>query len=189
MQSSGTGTRNRGFASMNTEKQREIARKGGRAAHEKGTAHEFTPDEARAAGRKGGERVSSNREHMSRIGRMGGKSSAQRRSLNASRRAAGAGDNGNGNGSLSQAESMPVAAASLSESAPPPPMPPFTINRGEHANRGETGEVNKGGDESMNRHYGSQPGTAPGHRAEPQQAAHGTTERAPQEQVEHSTPT
>lgn len=45
----------RGFASMSTEKQREIASKGGRAAHEKGTAHEWTPDEARAAGRKGGQ--------------------------------------------------------------------------------------------------------------------------------------
>ena len=64
---------------MNAEKQREIARKGGRAAHEKGTAHEFTADEARAAGRKGGERVSANREHMSRIGRVGGKMSAGRR--------------------------------------------------------------------------------------------------------------
>jgi general stress protein YciG len=45
----------RGFASMSAEKQREIASKGGRAAHEKGTAHEWTPDEARAAGRKGGQ--------------------------------------------------------------------------------------------------------------------------------------
>ena len=45
----------RGFASMSREKQREIASKGGRAAHEKGTAHEWTPDEARAAGRKGGQ--------------------------------------------------------------------------------------------------------------------------------------
>ena len=45
---------NRGFASMDKAKQREIASMGGRAAHEKGTAHEFTPDEARAAGRKGG---------------------------------------------------------------------------------------------------------------------------------------
>ncbi len=45
----------RGFASMSPEKQREIARKGGRAAHEKGTAHEWTPDEARLAGRKGGQ--------------------------------------------------------------------------------------------------------------------------------------
>ena len=45
----------RGFASMSPEKQREIASKGGRAAHQKGTAHEWTPDEARNAGRKGGQ--------------------------------------------------------------------------------------------------------------------------------------
>ena len=45
----------RGFASMSPEKQREIASKGGRAAHEKGTAHEWTPDETRSAGRKGGQ--------------------------------------------------------------------------------------------------------------------------------------
>ena len=45
----------RGFASMSADKQREIASKGGRAAHEKGTAHEWTPDEARAAGRRGGQ--------------------------------------------------------------------------------------------------------------------------------------
>lgn len=76
-----SGTHNRGFASMDREKQREIARKGGRAAHEKGTAHEFTSDEARAAGRKGGERVSANRDHMSRIGRLGGKHSAGRRQI------------------------------------------------------------------------------------------------------------
>ena len=44
----------RGFASMSPEKQREIASKGGRAAHMKGTAHEWTSEEARAAGRKGG---------------------------------------------------------------------------------------------------------------------------------------
>ncbi len=45
----------RGFASMSPEKQREIASKGGRAAHQKGTAHEWTADEARVAGRKGGQ--------------------------------------------------------------------------------------------------------------------------------------
>ena len=44
----------RGFASMDPNKQRAIASKGGRAAHEKGTAHEFTSEEARAAGKKGG---------------------------------------------------------------------------------------------------------------------------------------
>jgi general stress protein YciG len=44
----------RGFASMERAKQREIASKGGKAAHQKGTAHEWTSEEAREAGRKGG---------------------------------------------------------------------------------------------------------------------------------------
>jgi general stress protein YciG len=44
----------RGFAAMDESKKREIARKGGIAAHQKGTAHEFTSEEAREAGRKGG---------------------------------------------------------------------------------------------------------------------------------------
>jgi general stress protein YciG len=44
----------RGFASMERAKQREIASKGGKAAHQKGTAHEWTSEEARDAGRKGG---------------------------------------------------------------------------------------------------------------------------------------
>lgn len=65
----------RGFASMDAAKQREIASKGGKAAHEKGTAHEFTPEEARLAGKKGGEAVSRNREHMAEIGREGGRKS------------------------------------------------------------------------------------------------------------------
>jgi len=67
--------KHRGFAAMDQEKQREIASKGGKAAHEKGTAHEFTSEEAREAGRKGGETVSQNREHMAAIGRKGGESS------------------------------------------------------------------------------------------------------------------
>jgi general stress protein YciG len=62
----------RGFASMDEDKQREIASQGGKAAHEKGTAHEFTSEEAREAGRKGGESVSKDREHMAEIGRKGG---------------------------------------------------------------------------------------------------------------------
>ncbi len=49
-----TATKKRGFASMSPARQREIASKGGRAAHEKGTAHEYTSEEAREAGRKGG---------------------------------------------------------------------------------------------------------------------------------------
>lgn len=47
-------TDERGFASMDPERQREIAAEGGRAAHEKGTAHEFDSEEAREAGSKGG---------------------------------------------------------------------------------------------------------------------------------------
>lgn len=45
----------RGFAGMDPDKQREIASEGGRAAHESGHAHEFSSEEAREAGRKGGE--------------------------------------------------------------------------------------------------------------------------------------
>src|SRR6185436_18508563 len=63
---------NRGFASMDRGKQKEIASKGGKAAHAKGTAHEFDSGEAREAGRKGGLAVSQNREHMAKIGRRGG---------------------------------------------------------------------------------------------------------------------
>lgn len=65
----------RGFASMPEEEVKEIASKGGKAAHEKGTAHEFTSEEAAEAGRKGGEAVSKDREHMSEIGKKGGEAS------------------------------------------------------------------------------------------------------------------
>jgi uncharacterized protein len=68
-------TEDRGFASMDPEKQREIASRGGKAAHQAGTAHEFTTEEAREAGRKGGQAVSRNREHMAAIGRKGGENS------------------------------------------------------------------------------------------------------------------
>jgi general stress protein YciG len=56
-----SGSSNRGFASMDPARQREIASQGGRAAHEKGTAHEFSSEEAREAGRKGGQARSQNR--------------------------------------------------------------------------------------------------------------------------------
>jgi len=75
-------TSTRGFASMDPERQRQIARDGGRAAHMKGTAHEFTSEEARNAGRKGGETVSKDREHMAEIGRKGGRSSGNNRKPN-----------------------------------------------------------------------------------------------------------
>ena len=62
----------RGFASMDRSKQREIASKGGKAAHQKGTAHEWTSEEAREAGRKGG--VASHRRKQEQQG--GGSSSS-----------------------------------------------------------------------------------------------------------------
>jgi general stress protein YciG len=58
-----SGKSARGFASMDPQRQREIASEGGRAAHEKGTAHEFTSEEAREAGRKGGQARSQNRRN------------------------------------------------------------------------------------------------------------------------------
>jgi general stress protein YciG len=70
---------NRGFASMDMGKQREIASKGGKAAHAQGRAHEFTADEARVAGRKGGEAVSRDRAHMAAIGRAGGQARGRNR--------------------------------------------------------------------------------------------------------------
>jgi general stress protein YciG len=59
----------RGFASMDRNKQREIASKGGKAAHQKGTAHEWTSDEAREAGRKGG--MASHRRKQQQSGENG----------------------------------------------------------------------------------------------------------------------
>lgn len=73
------GTANRGFAAMDREKQKRIASEGGRAAHRQGVAHEWNKDEAKQAGKKGGEMVSRNRDHMSEIGRKGGQSSGKRR--------------------------------------------------------------------------------------------------------------
>jgi uncharacterized protein len=72
-----SGKSNRGFASMDPERQRQIASEGGRAAHEKGTAHEFTSEEAREAGRKGGMARSANRSKSSpgsQIGSLGSES-------------------------------------------------------------------------------------------------------------------
>jgi uncharacterized protein len=88
---------------MDAAKQREIASKGGRAAHSKGTAHEFTSDEARVAGRKGGEAVSRDRAHMAAIGREGGHSRGAR-----ARAAAAGGNAGNaGNTDFAQSGSQP----------------------------------------------------------------------------------
>ena len=62
----------RGFASMNPQKQREIAAKGGREAHAQGKAHEFSHEEAVIAGRKGGEaRAQDHDVRSGKLGRMG----------------------------------------------------------------------------------------------------------------------
>lgn len=55
-------TQHRGFASMPTAKQRELASRGGKACHQKGVGHEWTVEEAREAGRKGGQTAARNRE-------------------------------------------------------------------------------------------------------------------------------
>jgi uncharacterized protein len=65
----------RGFASMDRAKQREIASKGGKAAHQKGTAHEWTSEEARDAGRKGG--IASHRRRREALGLTNPPQSAQ----------------------------------------------------------------------------------------------------------------
>jgi general stress protein YciG len=62
----------RGFAQMDPARQREIASRGGKAAHAKGRAHRFTREEAQVAGRLGGEKVSADREHMRELARKGG---------------------------------------------------------------------------------------------------------------------
>jgi general stress protein YciG len=98
---------NRGFASMDNSKQREIASKGGKAAHAQGRAHEFTPDEARVAGRKGGEAVSRDRAHMAAIGRAGGQARGRNRAMQSARELA------------SRADQGPKSTASLDASASP----------------------------------------------------------------------
>jgi general stress protein YciG len=92
------GKSNRGFASMDPQRQREIASEGGRAAHEKGTAHEFTSEEAREAGRKGGQARSANRRStMSQPASSSGSHASG--SNGASGSHSGSGDSGGGHGS------------------------------------------------------------------------------------------
>jgi uncharacterized protein len=62
----------RGLACVDAERVKAIASMGGKAAHEQGAAHEFSVEEAREAGRKGGETVAKDRAHMAEIGRRGG---------------------------------------------------------------------------------------------------------------------
>ena len=102
------GRSNRGFASMDYQKQREIASKGGRAAHQQGTAHEFTSEEAREAGRKGGEVVSRDRNHMAEIGRKGGEARSA-----ASRAARTNGEQETGRQGVSAAQALGAGGSDL----------------------------------------------------------------------------
>lgn len=72
-------TSNRGFASMDQDKQREIASQGGRAAHASGNAHEFNSAEASEAGRKGGAASHGNKAQASNTGSSGGSSGSSTR--------------------------------------------------------------------------------------------------------------
>lgn len=73
----------RGFALLPKDKLLRVAASGGKVAHSLGLAHKFTAEEAVSAGRLGGKSVSKNREHMSRIGKAGGKNRAARAKLTA----------------------------------------------------------------------------------------------------------
>jgi len=82
-----TGRSLRGFASMSKERQREIASRGGRAAHEKGTAHEFNSAEASLAARIGHQRGTAHEfttEEARLAGRKGGLARARNRTTNGS---------------------------------------------------------------------------------------------------------
>jgi uncharacterized protein len=74
---------NRGFAALDPVKRAEIASRGGKAAHALGRAHEWGPDEARAAGSAGGKKVAADRAHMAEIGRMGGQARGRNRNRQA----------------------------------------------------------------------------------------------------------
>lgn len=103
------GTSKRGFASMDPARQREIASEGGKAAHEKGTAHEFTSEEARRAGTKGGQAAHRkgtahefDSEEAREAGRKGGQAS---HGGNANQAASQSGTSSGDGGSSSQGSS------------------------------------------------------------------------------------
>jgi uncharacterized protein len=105
----------RGFASMDKEKQKEIASKGGRAAHEKGTAHEFSSNEASAAAKRGHERGTAH-EFTPDEARVAGRKGGLARAMNRAKQ--------NGNGSMSQvgsngsSDSQSMSGSSPSDSQP-----------------------------------------------------------------------
>jgi len=92
----------RGFASMDRAKQREIASKGGKAAHQKGTAHEWTSEEARDAGRKGGIASHQRRREQSSTAASGDREVSMNRSESGSD--LDSGRSGSGDSSLNERE-------------------------------------------------------------------------------------
>jgi uncharacterized protein len=154
---------NRGFASMDREKQREIASKGGRAAHAKGTAHEFDSGEAREAGRKGGMAVSRNRDHMAAIGRRGGEARGQSRGRGSSQtNSAGVGSNVEGsfqNSRGGQSTERQVAINNNSDHTSENSPSNAQNNQGNQGNRGGNasigGRPGMSGNESRSDNFGN----------------------------------
>src|SRR4051812_33824999 len=112
----------RGFASMDKEKQRMIASKGGRAAHEKGTAHEFNSNEASLAAKKGHERGTAHEftpEEARVAGRKGGLARAMNRNRNnASESSSMSSPNGNGSNDRQMESAAPSSDAMISSHNP-----------------------------------------------------------------------
>lgn len=111
----------RGFAAMDREKQRQIASKGGKAAHAKGSAHEFTSDQAREAGRKGG-RAAHARGTAHKFTSQEAQEAGRKGGLN-SHRAAAARRAGDDQPDMDQESGAQTAAGNHSASPPGPPMP------------------------------------------------------------------
>jgi general stress protein YciG len=108
-----TGRSLRGFASMDREKQKAIASKGGRAAHEKGTAHEFNSHEASMAAKKGHERGTAHEftaEEARIAGRKGGLARAMNRAKSVDRTVE-ASNGGNAEGGSSNGQPQPMETA------------------------------------------------------------------------------
>jgi general stress protein YciG len=103
----------RGFASMDRAKQREIASKGGKAAHQKGTAHEWTSEEARDAGRKGGIASHQRRREQAQTPSPGDSEIAMDRSSSSSSSSSGSSSMSSGSSSYesgrSESPEMPMS--------------------------------------------------------------------------------
>lgn len=69
----------KGFASMTPERLKEVCSKGGKSSQAKGNGHKWTPEEARKAGKKGGKKVSRDREYMAELGRKSAAARAKKK--------------------------------------------------------------------------------------------------------------